>query len=135
MSQSPFKFLDAYQKEDADRFFGRERETAQLYNAVHASNLVLLYGASGTGKTSIINCGLGNKFVDSDWLPLYVRRGTDLNRSLDRELAGAMKGDGPAADAPISTSSRSSSSWAIVRSRCASTRRCATSWAAPRPAR
>ena len=36
---SPFKYLDAYQKEDADRFFGRERETAQLYNGVHASNL------------------------------------------------------------------------------------------------
>lgn len=101
MSRSPFKFLDAYQKEDADRFFGRERETAQLYNAVHASNLVLVYGASGTGKTSIINCGLGNQFVDSDWLPLYVRRGTDLNRSLDREIASAMKQAGPAAEAPI----------------------------------
>jgi hypothetical protein len=101
MSRSPFKFLDAYQKEDVDRFFGRERETAQLYNAVRASNLVLVYGASGTGKTSVINCGLGNKFVDSDWLPLYVRRGTDLNRSLDREIAGAMKNGGPPAEAPI----------------------------------
>lgn len=101
MSQSPFKFLDAYQKEDADRFFGRERETAQLYNAVHASNLVLLYGASGTGKTSIINCGLGNQFVDTDWLPLYVRRGTDLNRSLEREVAGATKQPAPAGEVPI----------------------------------
>ena len=51
MKRSPFKFLDSYQKEDKDRFFGRERETAQLYNAVRASNLVLVYGASGTGKT------------------------------------------------------------------------------------
>ena len=42
LSRSPFKFLDAYQKEDRDRFFGRERETAQLYNAVRASNLVLV---------------------------------------------------------------------------------------------
>jgi hypothetical protein len=101
MSRSPFKFLDAYQKEDVDRFFGRERETAQLYNAVRASNLVLVYGASGTGKTSIINCGLGNQFVDSDWLPLYVRRGTDLNQSLERVITGAMKGDGLPAEAPI----------------------------------
>jgi hypothetical protein len=101
MSHSPFKFLDAYQKEDADRFFGRERETAQLYNAVHASNLVLVYGASGTGKTSVINCGLGNQFVESDWLPLYVRRGTDLNRSLGREIAGAMKDGGLAGETPI----------------------------------
>jgi len=101
MSRSPFKFLDAYQKEDVDRFFGRERETAQLYNAVHASNLVLVYGGSGTGKTSLINCGLGNQFVESDWLPLFVRRGTDLNESLDREIAGAMKSDGRSPDSPI----------------------------------
>lgn len=88
MSGSPFKFLDAYQKEDASRFFGRERETAQLYNAVHASNLVLVYGGSATGKTSLINCGLGNQFVDSDWLPLFVRRGPNLNEALDQAVAG-----------------------------------------------
>lgn len=93
MTASPFKFLDAYQKEDRDRFFGRERETAQLYNAVRASNLVLVYGASGTGKTSIINCGLANQFVDSDWLPLFVRRGTDLNASLQQALSGARQSD------------------------------------------
>lgn len=93
MSGSPFKFLDAYEKEDKDRFFGRERETAQLFNAVHQSNLVVLYGGSGTGKTSLINCGLGNQFLDSDWLPLFVRRGANLNRALDRAIAGAMKGD------------------------------------------
>lgn len=101
MSRSPFKFLDAYQKEDRDRFFGRERETAQLYNAVRASNLVLVYGASGTGKTSIINCGLANQFVDSDWLPLYVRRGTNLIESLDRALTGARQREGEPSSAGI----------------------------------
>ncbi|MEL6254452.1 MAG: ATP-binding protein [Bacteroidota bacterium] len=84
--KSPFKFLDSYQKEDKKSFFGREQETKQLLNAVHASNLVLLYGASGTGKTSLINCGLGNQFQKSDWLPIFVRRGNDLNKSLQKEL-------------------------------------------------
>lgn len=86
MSQNPFKFLDSYGKEDKDRFFGREKETAQLFNAVHASNLVLLYGASGTGKTSLVNCGLANRFQTTDWLPLFIRRGTNINDSLAREL-------------------------------------------------
>lgn len=86
MIQNPFKFLEAYGKEDKERFFGRERETAQLFNAVHASNLVLLYGGSGTGKSSLINCGLANQFHDTDWLPIFIRRGSDLNRSLRREL-------------------------------------------------
>jgi AAA ATPase domain len=86
---SPFKFLDAYQKEDAKRFFGRDRETAQLYNAVFASNLTLLYGASGTGKTSLVNCGLSNKFYETDWLPLFIRRNTDVNEALNKVLKQA----------------------------------------------
>ena len=49
--KSPFKFLDAYTKEDKDIFFGREAETDELYDRVFETNLVLLYGASGTGKT------------------------------------------------------------------------------------
>ena len=86
MINNPFKFLDSYDKEDKDRFFGRGKETAQLYNAVHASNLVLLYGASGTGKTSLVNCGLANQFQETDWLPIFIRRGSDINRSVLREL-------------------------------------------------
>lgn len=88
--QSPFKFLDAYEKDDRDRFFGREKETAQLYNSVFASNLTLLYGASGTGKTSLVNCGLSNKFYDTDWLPLFIRRADDINSSLDKALRSAL---------------------------------------------
>ena len=89
---SPFKFLDAYQKNDIDRFFGREKETAQLYNAVFAANLTLLYGASGTGKTSLINCGLGNKFYETDWLPLFIRREDNINSSLDKAILQAIDG-------------------------------------------
>ncbi len=87
---SPFKFLDPYGKDDAAFFFGREKETAQLFNAVHASNLTLLYGASGTGKTSLINCGLANKFYDTDWLPLFVRRGANINDALAQKLDSAL---------------------------------------------
>lgn len=83
---SPFKFLDAYDKTDLDRFFGREKETAQLYNAVFASNLTLLYGGSGTGKTSLVNCGLANKFYPTDWLPVFVRRENNLNLSLQKAI-------------------------------------------------
>lgn len=88
---SPFKFLEAYQKDDQKRFFGRRKETAQLYNAVHYSNLTLLYGASGTGKTSLVNCGLSNKFYSTDWLPLFIRRGTNINSSFNNAIEAALK--------------------------------------------
>jgi AAA+ ATPase superfamily predicted ATPase len=94
MTRYPFKFLDAYTREDRDFFFGRDAEVAQLYEMVFQADLLLVYGASGTGKTSLIQCGLANKFESHDWLALNVRRGGNLNESLDRALRGAA-GDDP----------------------------------------
>ncbi|MEZ4824805.1 MAG: SUMF1/EgtB/PvdO family nonheme iron enzyme [Bacteroidia bacterium] len=82
----PFKFLDAYTREDHKFFFGREDETRLLYEMIFQSDIILLYGASGTGKTSLIQCGLANKFQTHDWLPLFVRRGKNLNESLEEAL-------------------------------------------------
>ncbi|MDB5203099.1 MAG: ATPase [Ferruginibacter sp.] len=84
---SPFKFLDPYLKKDKGIFFGREREVQLLYDCVNKNRIVLVYGQSGTGKTSIIQCGLGNLFESSDWLPFYIKRGEDLNKALLSELA------------------------------------------------
>lgn len=84
--RSPFKFLDPYNKEDYHLFFGREKETAQLYEQVQSAKLLLIYGASGTGKTSIINCGLANKFGDTDWNPLYIRRGQNLTARIMEKI-------------------------------------------------
>jgi hypothetical protein len=86
MTKNPSKFLDAYTKEDQAVFFGREQETDELFTKVLKSNLLLMYGASGTGKTSIINCGLANKIADSDWLPIFIRRKTNLMQSIRREF-------------------------------------------------
>ncbi len=86
MQKSPFKFLDSYTKEDRDIFFGRDREIEEMYQKVFESKILLVYGISGTGKTSLINCGLANKFEDSDWLPVTVRRGRNMLESLVGEL-------------------------------------------------
>src|SRR3989339_141636 len=79
--QSPFKFLDSYTKEDRHLFFGRDAEIEELYHKIFESKILLVYGISGTGKTSLINCGLANKFNDSDWLPINIRRGSNINES------------------------------------------------------
>ena len=94
MPDTPFKFLDAYGKDDFDHFYGRKRETARLYNALTAANLVLLYGASGTGKTSLVNCGLANKFYDTDWIPVFIRRGQDIRRSTTKEFERLLREQG-----------------------------------------
>ena len=84
--KSPFKFLDAFTAADKDSFFGREQETAQLHFMVQKTPLLLLYGLSGTGKTSLIQCGLANKFDGPDWLPVWIRRQGNLNDSLLRAI-------------------------------------------------
>lgn len=88
---SPFKFLDPFGPEDIKAFFGRERETQELYSLVTKNRLAFVYGPSGTGKTSLVRCGLANRFKGVDWLPLFIRRGADINQSL-REAAGKALG-------------------------------------------
>jgi formylglycine-generating enzyme required for sulfatase activity len=82
MSHSPFKFLDSYTKDDKEIFFGREREVEELYHRVFEGKIMLVYGVSGTGKSSLIHCGLANKFQDADWLPANIRRAGDMVRSM-----------------------------------------------------
>jgi WD40 repeat protein len=89
MQKSPFKFLDSYTKEDREIFFGREREIEELYHKVFESKIMLVYGVSGTGKSSLINCGLSNKFSETDWLPLNIRRGSNILESLASSIRTA----------------------------------------------
>lgn len=83
---SPFKFLEAYERKDKEIFFGRGKEIELLYNTTFKTNLCLVYGKTGTGKTSLIQCGLANRFRQTDWFDLYIRRRGDINTSLRREI-------------------------------------------------
>lgn len=74
---SPFKLLKPYELSDAQLFFGRDQETRDLADALRQTKFILLYGASGTGKTSLIRCGLQGMFSPRDWMPVFVRRGTE----------------------------------------------------------
>ncbi|MGB8648223.1 MAG: SdrD B-like domain-containing protein [Anaerolineae bacterium] len=55
---SPYKGLMPYDKEDAQFFFGRERDTEIITANLLASRLTLLYGASGVGKSSVLRAGV-----------------------------------------------------------------------------
>ncbi|MFF7735198.1 AAA family ATPase [Streptomyces sp. NPDC007984] len=58
----PYRGLASYRREDARWFFGRERSTdalvTQLGSVAGAGGLVMLVGASGAGKSSLLNAGL-----------------------------------------------------------------------------
>lgn len=82
----PFKLLQAYSAQDRDIFFGRNEEIEELYEMNFQTNIILIYGASGTGKTSLIKCGFARKFEPHMWMAIPVRRGVDINKSLVKIL-------------------------------------------------
>ncbi|MBE7169150.1 MAG: hypothetical protein INR73_01075 [Williamsia sp.] len=85
--KSPFQLLAAYSEGDRDKFFGRDTEIALLYQYVQEANAVLIYGESGTGKTSLVQCGLINETKHFNWTSITVRRiEDDINRSLFSRL-------------------------------------------------
>ncbi|PSN16109.1 hypothetical protein C7293_04020, partial [filamentous cyanobacterium CCT1] len=55
---SPYKGLKKFESTDKDYFFGRDQFLAELVNELKQTNLILLLGASGSGKSSVVRAGL-----------------------------------------------------------------------------
>lgn len=57
-----------------DLFFGREKEMAELYQLISLEQLVVLYGKSGLGKSSLIQAGIIPTIeVEAVYTPIYIR--------------------------------------------------------------
>ncbi|NOL39596.1 hypothetical protein HPO96_04990 [Kribbella sandramycini] len=56
--RAPYAGLAAFQVGDADRFFGREDLVADLLTRVRNHRFVGVFGASGSGKSSVLRAGL-----------------------------------------------------------------------------
>ncbi|HUM11377.1 MAG TPA: hypothetical protein VLT82_10550 [Myxococcaceae bacterium] len=59
--------------EDRELFFGREAETEQLFLRVLSVPLLVLFGRSGLGKTSLLQAGLFPHLRERTFLPVMVR--------------------------------------------------------------
>ena len=64
IKESPYKGLEKFEAVDKDKFFGRDQLIASLSKGLEQNNLLLLQGASGSGKSSLVRAGLIPKFVD-----------------------------------------------------------------------
>src|SRR5205807_10297192 len=54
-------------------FFGRDQEVAELHLRLRSHPLLVLYGRSGLGKTSILNAGLIPRLVTEQQVPVLHR--------------------------------------------------------------
>ncbi len=84
--KAPFKFLDPYGPDDRDIFFGRELETSEIYARFYKSRLLLVYGESGSGKTSLLQCGLRTAIPPEDAIFITIRSAINPLSALKREI-------------------------------------------------
>ena len=58
ITASPYRGLDRFEDRDKDLFFGRDQLIKCLLAQLSASNVLLVLGASGSGKSSVVRAGL-----------------------------------------------------------------------------
>ncbi|MFN7976627.1 MAG: caspase family protein [Vicinamibacterales bacterium] len=96
---NPWRGLAAYEKGDAGLFFGRAEAAAALKEAIEQRPFVVVLGASGTGKSSLVKAGvLPALEADERWhlLPV-VRPGTAPLDALAQAVATLAPGEAPTA--------------------------------------
>lgn len=66
-----------FEKEDAQIFFGRDRDTELLRKLVSVERMVVLYGKSGLGKSSLLNAGVLPLLTDYEIIPIRIQAKTE----------------------------------------------------------
>lgn len=56
--RNPFPGLRPFRPDEKEFFYGRENESRDIAEKIIANRFVAIIGAPGTGKTSLINCGV-----------------------------------------------------------------------------
>jgi WD40 repeat protein len=98
---SPYKFLDYFEPEDADLFFGRDREIRRLQLKFHNARLLILHGESGTGKTSLIRAGLIPRLSPESYIPAYVRAWQEPTQAIKEAMVHQLGVDHRNLDMPL----------------------------------
>jgi WD40 repeat protein len=126
ITASPYKGLKKFEPEDSDRFFGRDQFIGGLVNDLEQTNFILLLGASGSGKSSVIRAGLipwlqqkwGKRFVSlvltPDLDPFESLYGSLLSRGYSQAQAQMAKaGNANTLSQVVKTLKRPEAFWLI----------------------
>ena len=103
---NPYKGLSAFGRSDAADFCGRESFVLRLREAVEQQTTIIVLGASGSGKTSLVQAGLLPR-LPAPWRIIQCRPGSQPFERLAEALlphhAAPHPPDSRRADAPAQT--------------------------------
>ena len=94
LPERPFRHLSWFTAEHAEVFFGRGYQVRELYEEITdptGAPIVLLYGASGVGKSSLLDAGLVPRLEAGGNAVRYCRR--DQQKGLTGSLRAALQLD------------------------------------------
>ncbi|HET8773004.1 MAG TPA: hypothetical protein VFP80_04405, partial [Thermoanaerobaculia bacterium] len=77
--------------EDVSRFFGRDEEADELYLRVLSVPLLVQFGTSGLGKTSLLHAGLFPRLRQKPFLPVMIRLNTAEDSLIDSVVRSVQK--------------------------------------------
>jgi hypothetical protein len=92
-SRMPYRGLFTFQEADAGVFFGRDRLVADLVAQFRAASFLAVFGASGSGKSSVVRAGLipqlkaGVLPSSQHWRYVTLKPGARPRDALAEELA------------------------------------------------
>jgi len=86
--EAPWPGLKSYNEEDHEFFCGRDEEIHELLWLVRRNVLTVVFGPSGTGKSSLVQAGLFPALRKEGFAPYRIRleHGNDLIKQVQRHL-------------------------------------------------
>jgi hypothetical protein len=105
LPERPFRYLDRYTDRDAEIFFGRGETLRTIYSAIVAQNadsILLIFGQSGIGKSSLIEAGLLPRLATAHGVRLVRRSEVEsLTAALHKSTDGDWRALEASAGMPI----------------------------------
>lgn len=103
-AENPWPGLLSYREEHSSYFHGRDAEAEELFRSVEQKALTLLFGYSGSGKSSLLNARLFPRLRAQGFLPIPIRldfkSSTDLAAQVRAGIESAFAAELPGTPLP-----------------------------------
>lgn len=72
-SKDRYPGLRAFERDDQELFFGRDEAVTELISLIKSEKITILFGNSGTGKSSLLNTKVSSQLESDKYLTIRIR--------------------------------------------------------------